>query len=83
VRLRPRGRGTDAQDMFLAGRTATVAAVLHDVDGSVHVAVTPDDDPAAELNTWYGRFHHFRPEELEPLGPPPAGPEKEQRRPTT
>lgn len=76
VRLRPRGRGADAQDMFLAGRTAEVAAVLHDVDGSVHLAVTLDDDPAAELNSWYGRFHHFRPDELEPLEPPADEPEK-------
>ncbi|MBR8640011.1 hypothetical protein KEF29_13710 [Streptomyces tuirus] len=69
VRLRPRGRGADAQDMFLAGRTAEVAAVFHDVDGSVHLAVTLDDDPAAELHSWYGRFHYFRPDELEPLEP--------------
>ncbi|MFI1169341.1 hypothetical protein ACH4UM_38720 [Streptomyces sp. NPDC020801] len=67
VRLRPRGRGADAQDMFLAGRTAQVAGVFHDVDGSVHLAVALDDDPASELHTWYGRFHYFRPEELEPL----------------
>ncbi|MFD5272245.1 hypothetical protein [Streptomyces sp. NPDC058335] len=70
VRLRPRGRGADAQDMFLAGRTAQVAAVFHDVDGSVHLAVTVDGDPAAELNGWYGRFHYFRPDELELLEPP-------------
>ncbi|MFH8498751.1 hypothetical protein [Streptomyces coeruleorubidus] len=69
VRLRPRGRGADAQDMFLDGRTAEVAAVFHDVDGSVHLAVTLDDDPASELHTWYGRFHYFRPDELEPLEP--------------
>lgn len=70
VRLRPR-RNADAQDMFLAGRTAEVAAVFHDVDGSVHLAVTLDDDPASELHTWYGRFHYFRPDELEPLEPTP------------
>nr|WP_240634669.1 MULTISPECIES: hypothetical protein [Streptomyces] len=69
VRLCPRGRGADAQDMFLVGRTAHVAAVFHDVDGSVHLAVTVDDDPASELHTWYGRFHYFRPDELEPLQP--------------
>ncbi|MEV5953307.1 hypothetical protein AB0M11_05895 [Streptomyces sp. NPDC051987] len=68
VRLRPRGKGADAQDMFLAGRTATVAAVFHDVDGSTHLAVTVDDDPAAELHGWYGRYHYFRPDEVEPLG---------------
>ncbi|MFE0386396.1 hypothetical protein ACFW1F_20330 [Streptomyces bungoensis] len=76
VRLRPRARGADAQDMFLAGRSAEVAGVFHDVDGSVHLAVTVDDDPAAELHGWYGRFHYFRPDELEPLpradGPGPA-----------
>ncbi|GGX03425.1 hypothetical protein [Streptomyces lomondensis] len=90
VRLRPRGRGADAQDMFLAGRTAEVAAVFHDVDGSVHLAVTLDDDPAAELHSWYGRFHYFRPDELEPLGPagspdePPApAPAAAQTRHTT
>ncbi|MEW2294231.1 hypothetical protein ABZ719_16235 [Streptomyces sp. NPDC006743] len=65
VRLRPR-RGADAQDMFLAGRAARVAALFHDVDGSMHLAVTVDDDPAAELHTWYGRFHYFRPDEVEP-----------------
>ncbi|MEU0333947.1 hypothetical protein [Streptomyces sp. NPDC006193] len=68
VRLRPRGRGADAQDMFLHGRAAQVAAVFHDVDGSVHLAVTLEDDPAAELHGWYGRFHYFRPDEVEPLG---------------
>ncbi|MFG2881910.1 hypothetical protein ACGFYV_06220 [Streptomyces sp. NPDC048297] len=67
VRLCPRGRGADAQDMFLAGRTARVAAVFHDVDAGVHLAVTVDGDPAAELHGWYGRFHYFRPDELEPL----------------
>lgn len=75
VRLCPRGRGADAQDMFLAGRTARVAAVFHDVDGSTHLAVTVDDDPAAELHGWYGRFHYFRPDEVESLGPDaPPGP---------
>lgn len=78
VRLRPRGRGADAQDMFLDGRAARVAALFHDVDGSVHLAVTVDDDPAADLHGWYGRFHYFRPDEVEPLGhtgpPGPAGP---------
>ncbi|MEU2552510.1 hypothetical protein ABZ589_12660 [Streptomyces sp. NPDC013313] len=87
VRLRPRGRGADAQDMFLAGRTARVAAVFHDVDGSVHLAVTVDDDPAAELHGWYGRFHYFRPDEVEPLAsdepvaPPGRGPRGPDARP--
>lgn len=67
VRLRPRQHGTDPQDMFLHGKTAQVDAVLHDVDGSCHLAVTVEDDPGAELNRWYGRFRYFAPEEVEPL----------------
>jgi hypothetical protein len=68
VRLRPRRRGSDAHDMFLAGRTAVVEAVFLDVDDAQHVAVTIEDDPSAEMHQWYGRYHYFAPEEVEPLG---------------
>jgi hypothetical protein len=67
VILRPGSRSTDAQDMFLRGRSATVEAVLHDVDGNRHVAVTVDDDPGAELQKRHGRFLYFAPDEIEPL----------------
>jgi hypothetical protein len=66
VRLVP-GRRADAHDIFLTGRAATVAAVLHDVDGEVHVAVTIDDDPGADLWDATGRYLYFSPEEIEPL----------------
>jgi hypothetical protein len=64
VRLRP-SRRADAQDLFLAGRSATVAGVFHDVDGAVHVAVVLDGDPAADLHQWQGRFLYFHPDEIE------------------
>ena len=64
VVLRP-GRGGDVQDRFLDGASATVHAVVHDVDGGVHVAVSVDGDPAAELQIAHGRFRYFRPDELE------------------
>ncbi|MFI6349148.1 hypothetical protein [Streptomyces sp. NPDC050560] len=64
VVLRHGHRRTDAQDAFLHGRTALVEAVVHDVDGAVHVAVTVDDDPGAELRRVQGRFLYFRPDEL-------------------
>jgi hypothetical protein len=67
VVLMPGSRRTDAQDMFLDGRTATVAAVLLDVDGNTHVAVTIDDDPGAEISAAHGRFRYFAPDELAPL----------------
>jgi hypothetical protein len=64
VTLRPGLRRTDAQDMFLHGRTAVVEAVLHDVDGSVHLAVTVEGDPGAELQRAQGRFRYFQPDEV-------------------
>lgn len=65
VRLRPGPRSVDAQDMFMAGRLATVEAVFLDVDGGSHLAVTVDDDPAAELNQWVGRYRYYAPDEVE------------------
>jgi hypothetical protein len=67
VRLRPPTRRTDAQDLLFAGRSATVEAVLRDDEDREYLAVTIDDDPAAELHRWYGRFHYYRPDEVEPL----------------
>jgi len=73
VRIRPGSRRADAQDLFLLGREALVEAVLQDVDGRLHLAVTPVDDPAADLNRGLGRFLYFAPDEVEPAGtaPPP------------
>ncbi|OBH03441.1 hypothetical protein A5696_08280 [Mycobacterium sp. E2699] len=66
VRLRPR-RNADAQDIFVAGKAARVTSVHEDVEGNKHVAVVVEDDPAAELHDWYGRYLYFSPDEVEPL----------------
>ena len=66
VTLRPGKRRADAQDMFLAGRTAIVEAVLLDVDDVTYVAVSLADDPAADLQSAHGRFRYFAPDEIEP-----------------
>jgi hypothetical protein len=66
VRLRPR-RNADAQDIFVAGRTARVTSVHEDVEGNKHVGAVVDDDPAADLHEWYGRYLYFSPDEVEPL----------------
>ncbi|MFE7592969.1 hypothetical protein ACFU6K_26510 [Kitasatospora sp. NPDC057512] len=75
VLLRPGRRRTDAQDLFLDGRTGVVEAVLHDLDGSVHLAVTVEDDPGADLWRAQGRFRYFQPDEVTPLDgtAPPVG----------
>ncbi|MGH3494443.1 MAG: hypothetical protein ACRDRL_19505, partial [Sciscionella sp.] len=67
VILRPGARRSDAQDMFLAERRATVQAVLLDVDGETHVAVTLDEDPGADLQIAQGRFTYFAPHEVAPV----------------
>ena len=66
VRLKPGVRRADAQDMFLAGRLATVEAVLRDVENQLYLAVTLADDPTADLQRAHGRFLYFSPDEVEP-----------------
>ncbi|GGL39584.1 hypothetical protein [Nocardia jinanensis] len=69
VRLHP-SRRADAQDLFVDGAAARVVSVHQDVDGDSHVGVVLDDDPAAELHEWFGRYLYFAPDELEPLDSP-------------
>ena len=40
-----------------------------------HVALVLEDDPAADLHDWYGRYFYFAPDEIEPLT------EREESRP--
>ncbi|MGH3439580.1 MAG: hypothetical protein ACRDRN_24375, partial [Sciscionella sp.] len=67
VVLRPGLRGTDAQDMFLTGRSATVQAVFLDVEDERYLAVVLDDDPAGELQAAHGRYRYFSTDEVEPI----------------
>jgi hypothetical protein len=75
VRLRP-SRRADAQDIFVAGRTARVTSVHEDVDGNTHIGVVVEDDPAADMHEWYGRYLYFAPDEVEPLDLESSSPER-------
>lgn len=66
VRLHPLRRA-DAQDLFFADRLARVTSVHETVDGERHVGVVLEDDPAADLHEWYGRYLYFSPDEVEPV----------------
>ena len=66
VRLHP-SRRADAQDLFFADKIARVTSVHETVDGDQHVGVVLEDDPAADLHEWYGRYLYFAPDEVEPL----------------
>jgi hypothetical protein len=72
VRVNPTRRA-DAQDLFFAGQTGRVTSVHFDVDGSTHVGLVLEQDPAADLHEGYGRSFYYAPEELEPLEPMPPG----------
>ncbi|MGH2706868.1 MAG: hypothetical protein ACRDJK_01050, partial [Actinomycetota bacterium] len=67
VRLRPVPGRSDAQDMFLEGRTARVEAVFFDVEDKNYLAVTVEGDGGADIYAQHGRFLYFSPEEIEPL----------------
>jgi hypothetical protein len=56
----------DFYDRLLNGRTATVERIYLDPEGGVHLAVSIDDDPGRDLMRDTGRFHFFRPQEVEP-----------------
>jgi hypothetical protein len=66
VRLRP-SRRADAQDLFYADKIARVTSVHEDVDGDQHIGVVLEEDPAADMHDWYGRYLYFAPDEVEPL----------------
>ena len=66
VKVHP-SRRSDAQDLFFADQIARVRAVVHDVDGGVHIGLVLVDDPATEMHDWYGRYFYYAPDELEPL----------------
>lgn len=66
VRLRP-SRRADAQDLFYVDKIARVTSVHEDVDGDQHIGVVLEDDPAADMHDWYGRYLYFAPDEVEPL----------------
>jgi hydrogenase maturation protease len=68
VRLRPRPGG-DVFDLALAGRTAVVEAIESDLEGTVHLAVTVEDDPGRDLGEERRPGHRFffSPSEVEPL----------------
>jgi hypothetical protein len=71
VVLHPKGKA-DIFDIALAGKTATIAGIEQDFENRIHVAVTIDDDPGADMGQFGHRFF-FSLEEVEPLPSTPAG----------
>ena len=65
--------------LFYADKVARVTSVHETVDGESHIGVVIEDDPAAELHEWYGRYLYFAPDEVEPLETQDLSPERSSR----
>lgn len=68
VRLRPRPGG-DIMDAALAGRMAIVEGIDQSLEGTIHIAVTLEDDPGRDLGDarFPGHRFFFRADEVEPV----------------
>ena len=65
VRLKLGQRRSDAADMLLNGKIATIEVIYTDYDDHVHLAVTMDDDPGQDLQRDLGIYRYFDPKEVE------------------
>jgi hypothetical protein len=65
IRLKLGGRLSDAADVLLDGRIATIENIYRDYADEIYLAVTLDDDPAQEMLRELGRYMFFKPEEVE------------------
>jgi hypothetical protein len=67
VRLKLGQRRSDAADILLDGRIATIEIIYTDYEDHVHIAVTMDDDPGQDLQRELGIYRYFNPLEVEHL----------------
>ena len=74
VRVHPKRRA-DAQDLFFADQVAGSPPCCSTSTAARTSRVVLEDDPAADLHDWYGRYFYFAPDEIEPLT------EREESRP--
>ena len=65
VKLKLGKRRSDASDIFLNGRIATIEVIHTDYDDNIHLAVTMDDDPGQDMQRELGMYLYFIPEEVE------------------
>jgi hypothetical protein len=65
VRLKLGQRRSDAADILLNNRIATIEIIYTDYEDKVHIAVTMDDDPAQDMLRDLGIWRFFSPDEVE------------------
>ena len=65
VRLRLGKRRSDASDMLIDGRIATIETIYTDYDGEAYFAVTIDDDPGQQMQRELNIYRYFLLDEVE------------------
>lgn len=67
VWLRLGKRRTDAIDLLMDNKIATIEIIYTDYEDQFHMAVTLDDDPAQEMRRDLGLYLYFKPDEVEKM----------------
>lgn len=67
VRLNLGQRRTDAIDMLMDKKIATIEIIYTDYEDKFHIAVTLDDDPGQDIRRDLGLYLYFKPDEIEPI----------------
>ncbi|MDQ6843720.1 MAG: hypothetical protein M3Z92_05100 [Bacteroidota bacterium] len=65
VRLKLGQRRSDAMDMLLDNKIATIEIIYIDYEDKVYLAVTMNDDPGQDMARELGRYLFFSPDEVE------------------
>lgn len=65
VKLVLNKRRSDASDMLLAGKVATIEMIYTDYEDKVYLAVTVDEDPAQQMHRELNIYRYFLPDEVE------------------
>ncbi|HEX4373828.1 MAG TPA: hypothetical protein VHZ50_11040 [Puia sp.] len=65
VKLKLGKRLSDAMDMMMDNKMATIEIIYTDYEDKTHIAVTIDDDPGQEMKRELGLYLYFSPDEVE------------------
>jgi hypothetical protein len=65
VKLKLGKRLSDAMDMMMDNKIATIEIIYTDYEDKTHIAVTIDEDPGQEMKRELGLYLYFSPDEME------------------
>ena len=65
VKLKLGKRPSDALDMMMDNKMATIEIIYTDYEDNTHIAVTIDDDPGQAMKRELGMYLYFKTDEVE------------------